>query len=215
MLTRTQQYDENGDILAPEFFVESQANLAGVFNSGLDRDNFGQNDIASGEFTASDRPFNVITYGASETTFTPDIAITSWQGETGNDASGVHREEFTAEQDGLYLLYWSGAWSWSGNWSLSNNGALARENFRQYVDTIRFRISVDGAPVAVSLPFEDANVYHSAYLCGAIVLAQGAHVATVGCEVVRRVTQNGNVRSVVTNTPSVLERTFLIRARER
>ena len=218
MLARTPIYDENGDILAPEFFVESQAKLAGVFNSGLDRDNFGENDIASGEFTAADRPFNAVHQNTSETTYPPDITLTSWQGADGNDGSGIHSETFTADADGLYLLYWSGAWSWSGAYSFSTSGGAAdRADTKDVVDTIRFRIVVDGSPVkgAMSLPFEDANEYHSTYLVGAIVLAQGTHTVGVACQCARRVTQTMAVRGGCTNQPSILERILLIRARER
>jgi hypothetical protein len=207
-----QGYDEDGGIINPEFFVDSMGDLAGAFNSGLDRDNFAQADI-----TYDDVGVGVIFVNIdrekTDTAFTPDTEITEWQGGTGNDADGIVNIAVNAVQDGHYDIHFSVSWSWDGTYSWVTDGA--RPDRTDTFDTIMFRMVCDGIPIAYAGPFEDGGKQWSTYLCGAIQLPAGRHTFVVECKCVRRIAQNGQEDGVCTNTPTIESRAYVSIGRYR
>jgi hypothetical protein len=210
-------YDENGGVIDPAFFTQDMADFAGELDGGLDRDNFAANDIVSGDVnTSGGRVFNLMGtdyFYNTQTTYAPDKNITSWQGGTGNDASGVGYLQFTSLQDGHFDIHWSGYWFWDGAYSWVTAGA--RPDTTDTFDTLRLRVTVDGIPVCIAGPFEDGLQYGATYMCGAIQLPAGTHTVRVECEVVRRIAQSGELDGVCTNTVHIDERTLTCLGRIR
>jgi len=210
MLTRTPIYDENGDILAPEFFVESQAKLAGVLNSGLDRDNFAQNDIVAADVNTAARVFNKVVPDGDNTAWSPNMANTSWQAGTGTStgANALGYKSFTLTEDAHCDVSWGGTWSWNGTHSWVAAGA--RPDHTDTFDTVTIRVSISGQECFTLGPFSDSTAYCSAQGFGAIVLPAGDYVLLVEAKVVRIVAQTGDEDGACTNTVTFTDRHGLV-----
>lgn len=210
-------FDENGDVINPAFFTEGMGDMAGEINGGLDRDNFAQADIVLAEVDDSVGAV-FATLGdsyATDTSYVPDQQITTWQGGTANDASGLGYAQWTAEQDAHYDIMWNGTWSWGGAYSWSGFGTGV--DTVNDVDALRVRITVDGVEVAVSALFEDGAEFFACYLCGSIQLPAGTHTLRIECEIANRYIQvaTESVHEPCENQPTFGSRTFTILQRTR
>ncbi len=222
-LTYRQQYDENGNVLDPSFWVEDNNELAGTFNGNLDRDNFASGDIAATEVVY--QAFNQLHSSATDTSFAPVMATTDWQGGEGTAAAGIDSLTWTSTQDAHFDVHWSGTWSWNG--AASNNdqqGAAAASRTVSSIvydefDTIEFRVSIDGSVVAVAGPFDDNADFLSTSLVGSIQLPAGVHTLRVEARMFRRTfpplssAENGS--ALCTNTVSIDSRATAVLERIR
>jgi hypothetical protein len=215
MLRYQLQYDENGDVIAPAFFVESAAVYAGEINNGIDRDNLPPNTIAVTEIGANvfteigDLSFN------SDDAFALDSSTTTWQGGNGNGASGIAYASFTLPQDAIVSVYFSVSWFWNGAFSWNNGTNPAARDNEDIFDTVQFHITMDGEQGCLMGPFDDAPDYDGTFGVATFVVPQGAHVLRVEGLVVRRIAQSGLTDTICTNTCTVLTRNLCGIARFR
>lgn len=183
-------FAENGDVLDPISWVEDNNELASEVNGYLDRDNFGRGDIAQNEITAN--AFTYVEGFASEVPFTPDQTAIGWQGGAGNGANGIFNQEVTCEVDCLLAVEFNVTWTWDkaiSDYSITGTGGsdVPPWSLSTYaVDTIQFRIVVDGVEVARSGLFEDMHYKYGTYLVGAKVVTAGLHTVSVECAVNHR-----------------------------
>ncbi len=212
-----QSYDENGGVLDPDaVFLDDENTLAGEFNSSLDRDNFAAADIVTGEIDASTgRVFTETGSSAvSDTTYSPTMTTTDWQGGGGNGADGIFRCAWTSTQEAHIDVHLSAEWDWTGAYSYATNGA-ARPDTRQTYDTLALKITLDGVPIAFGGPWEDGDQYWATFLCGSAQVPAGSHVLTVECEVVRRVWQTQEADGVCSTVLAFRSRAVTILERFR
>ncbi len=151
---------ETGDVLDMSLWVQDMALLAGEINGGLDRDNLPAATITAGEVTATTgHAFNAQYNSPTETAFSEVITSTDWQSGTGTStgANNLGISTWVSTQDGHLDIAWSGEWHWTGAYSLVAAGA-AKPDYTDTLDTIAFRITVDGVVVAQSQPFDDSAV---------------------------------------------------------
>lgn len=220
-LVYRQEYDENGNVIDPlQLWLVNNNTLAGVINGDLDRDNLPQATIAAAEVTS--QTFNVVHSAATDTTYTPDKTSTDWQGGTGNDATGVVSYQWTAAQDAHYDIHWSGEWAWNGTSSLVEDntavdaaGLPDRRFFTDTVDTVEFKISIDGNVIATAGPFSDTQNNMATYIIGCAQLVAGVHTLRVECAMFRRVAQTDVQDGVTTNTLVVGSRCWVMIQRQR
>jgi hypothetical protein len=183
-----QGFDENGNVIAPQFFTDAMSDMAGTFNGSLDRDNFAQADIRLGDVSGFlEEVF--VRFHETASVAGPDMTVTEWQ--------PVGAVEFTALQDGHYDYHGAWAWQWDGSYSHVPVGA--RPDRTDTYDTLMLRLSADGMVILVAGPFEDGAKKWATYLCGSIQLPAGFHRFEVACMVARRIAQNGQVDGVCTN----------------
>lgn len=197
-------YDENGNVINPEFWVNGTATFADEINGGLDRDNFPEANFSAAELnSATDSVFTTPHILASDTDYLPDSNNTGRQGGLGNDANGNAYVTWEALQEAHVDIQWGCTWSWSGaQWSIDSNGS-AKPDTETYVNTVTFIGTVDGEVVFTLGPFEDAMKEESTYGCGSIQLQQGQHTFSVWCVVQRIVTQTGASYGPSTNDLTV------------
>lgn len=208
-------YDENGDVIDPAFFLENDAEFVSEWNGLLDRDNFAQADIVADDVdTSPSEVFIFMTSEKSDTAWSPTQTVTEWQGGEGNDADGIVLLDWTATQDAHYEVHFSASWAWTGAYSWVWNN-LARPDRLDTFDTIMFRITMDGIPIAFAGPFEDGDIIWSTYMCGAIQCAAGVHTLKVECEIVRRISQNGQLDGPCTNPVEIQSRACVVLGRLR
>ena len=214
-----QNFDENGNVLAPAMWVQDNNEFAGEFNGYLDRDNLPAATIASTDPDASlGGPFNAIRAFNTDDNFAPDMTSTDWQGGTGTGAAGVGYLTWTSLQDAHFDVHWSGTWSWNGAYSRSSNTVAAPNHLDSETeyDTIQLRLVMDGIVIAIAGPFEDGASRWGTYLCGAVQLPAGTHTLRVECAVYRRVWQNsGQQNGVCTNAVTIRERAITVLERMR
>lgn len=208
----TQGYDENKNVVNPDFFEEGMHTHAGEWNGGLDRDNFPQANLLRSEVDTQGGTVRVFTdyrqSYASDNTYTPDMATTQWQGGTDNDLAGIFYRSWTSLQDEHVDIHANLSWSWSG--SYSHVGFGVRPTHTDTFDTVMYQIVVDGIVLATAGPFEDGAVNWSAYLCCSAQLAAGEHTIRMECLVVRRVAQSGALDGRCTNTLSIESRSLIV-----
>jgi hypothetical protein len=206
--------DENGNVINPEFFTEGMADLGGEFNSRLDRDNFAKADIVDDDLDGGvPSVFLFLSSEKSDTSFSPDMTLTDWQGGDGDDANGIADITWTAPQDAHYDVHVSIGWTWNGSWSWTTSGT--RPDRTDIYDTIMVRINIDGNTLAIAGPFEDGNIQWATYLCGSIQLPQGYHELKIECQVVRRIAQNGQEDGPCTNDVTINSRAVVVMGRFR
>jgi hypothetical protein len=209
-----QGYDENGNVINPAFFTDGMSDLAGAFNSSLDRDNFAQNDIILADIDGDvGDAFLFLSSQKTDTSFSPNMEATEWQGGEGNDASGINYITWTATQDSHYEFHFSVSWSWNGSYSWVSAGT--RPDRTDTFDTIMLRASIDGVTLSVAGPFEDGDVRWSTYMVGATQLPAGPHTFKIECQVVRRVAQSLQVDSACLNDCTINSRACVIMGRFR
>lgn len=212
-------WQETGDALAPDFFVDDASTFAGEINGGLDRDNFAPADIVSAELDASgsSRVFNATRGNNTATPWAAARGTTSWQNgdpsaSTGGNNLGI--STWTSTQDSQYDVHWSGEWSWNGSYSWVAAGT--RPTQTDTFDTVQIRVTIDGLLVGcVAGPFEDGDQKWSTYIVGGIQLPAGTHTALVECRAVRIIAQNGQEDGICTNTCTFGERALTILERIR
>lgn len=189
-------FNENGDVLDPSSWIEDNNELAAEFNGYLDRDNFGRGDIVQAEIVAN--AFTKVEGFASTSIYTPERTNVSWQGGAGNDAAGIYSKEITATVDCGLCVEVNLTWVWvklTTQYSVSGSGPVGNpagtppnpiplSTFA--VDTVQFRITVDGVAIGQSGLFEDMHHNYGTYLLGATVLTSGVHTVRVECCVARR-----------------------------
>lgn len=182
-------FNEAGDVLDPSSWVEDNNELAGELNGYLDRDNFGSADIVQAEIVAN--AFTMVESFGSTTTFAADRTNTGWQGGGATGASGIFREDITATVDCGLCCEMNVSWAWAkttAQYSVTGGGPTGTpwtvSTFT--VDTIQFRILVDGLEVARSGLFEDMHHNYGTYLVGATVVTSGVHIVSVECSLNRR-----------------------------
>lgn len=214
-LRYTPLYDENGNVIAPEFFLEGASVYAGEINSGIDRDNMPPNTIASGDISSGDVFTTVADLSVNTNdNWSADSSSTTWQGPNGNGTAGLGYRAFTLAQPAHIQVFWSGMWTWNGSWSRSSTVA-GRPDHEDTYDTIRIRATIDGVEVFVLGPFEDAMVGGSAFGTGSIQVQAGPHVLLMQVECVRRTVQTGLTDGPCVNTVTFDDRALTGIARYR
>lgn len=198
------EYDEDGNVINPEFFVSGTATFAEEINGGLDRDNYPQANFSESELDMSpDSVFTTAHPLATDTDYTPDLNNTGRQGGTAIGASGIGYLQWTSVQEAHVDVQFGLTWTWGGaTWSLTDNGA-ARPDTETYVNVVTFIGTVDGQVVFTLGPFEDALKEESTYGCGSIQLDQGTHTFSVWCVVQRIVCQTGAAYDISSNALTI------------
>lgn len=206
-------FGENNDIIAPDFFVQGMADLAGEFNAGLDRDNLPSATITSADLTAN--VFFETFYAATDTAYVPDMESTSYQNGTGTTtgANNLGILSLDLAQDAQVDVHWSATWSWDGSWSEVGDGV--RPERTNTVDTVTMQIDVDGNAAAPLGPFEDGASYNSVYGVASFQLPAGPHTLRVRVQAVRIVVQSMQEDGVCTNNVTFGSRALLAVARYR
>ena len=219
----TPSFDENADVICPDFYLDGMGDFGGELNGGVDRDNLPQSTIARTECdTSLGRVFNQT--GASfntDTNFSPTMTITEWQGgilgaPAGSASLGLFTSTWTALQDAHYDIHASLTWFWDGSYiggSVVSTGS--RPDTVTTFDTLMLRITVDGIEIAVGGPWDDGDVYWSTYLLGSIQLPAGVHTLKVECMVVRRECQTGLTSGKCINTVVFNSRALVVLERDR
>lgn len=216
-----QEYDENANVIDPTFWLENHNTYAGEFNGGLDRDNLPQATIAAAEVNG--RPFTVVHGDGTATGFSPDQTNTDWQGGAGTGASGIDAYTWTAAQDAHYDAHVSVAWTWGGgavpSWvqtGTAGDRPTATAPQVDIVDTISFRLTVDGVVLAVAGPFDDTASEWATYLIGSIQLPAGTHTLKLECATFRRKWQeSGPAEGPCTYAVTINDRTRTLLERRR
>jgi hypothetical protein len=218
-------FTETGDVLDPAAWVEDNNELAAEFNGYLDRDNFARNDIAQAEITAN--AFTKVEPFTSTSIYTPDNTLVSWQGGAGNDADGIFREAVTCEVDCLLVCELSLGWVWDKDvtdYSMTGVGPSGDPPGTpptsvtvsdSTVDTIQFRIAVDGVEVARSGLFEDMHHRYGTYILGAKVVTSGVHTVSAECVLMRRRWEGLRQDGANTYTVDISNRVLLVTQEKR
>lgn len=197
-------YQENGDIIDPSFWVQDNNELAGEVNGGIDRDNLPSATIAQDEIVAG--AFTTVTLYGSSTGYAPDITTATWQGGTGNNASGIFyitMEE--CEVDCVIDVHVAINWTWSGAGVASYNAAQPWE-----ADAIEFRLLIDGVEVCVAGPFEDVHDRYATFLTGQLVVTAGFRTIAVECLPARRRYEGLAITGTTTYQPTITDRRMTV-----
>lgn len=164
-------YPQAGDVLNPDDWNLTQAELASEINGFADRDNFPEAVVTEAMVVA--RAASNLRTDPYTTTLTTVADSVAWQSTDGS-TTYVGRIAFTAEVDCLLDCDFGGGWNWD------TSGHPAGYNLAQNeVNCIRFRISVDGAVVAQSGFHEEGHDQSNTFITGCIPVQAGPHVVTV------------------------------------
>lgn len=217
-------FTENGDVLDPAAWVEDNNELAAEFNGYLDRDNFARNDVSQAEIAAN--AFTKVEPFYSTAIYTPDNDVISWQGGAGGGATGIFYEQVTCEVDCLLVCELSLTWVWDKDvtqYSFAGYGPVGAAGVppadifvsESTVDTVQFRIVVDGVEVARSGLFEDMHHNCGTYILGATVVTSGVHDVSAQCILMRRRWEGLRQDGANTYTIDISNRVLLVTQEKR
>jgi hypothetical protein len=167
---------QSGDVLDPVIWNENHAEFAAEFNNALDRDNLPVASIT--EEMIVPRNFNRIDSDGFSTSggvnvFVSDMSRADWQ-RTDGFGLRIAEFEFEADVDSLTISEFGCNHLWTDWATLSGTPPE---------DQARFRIVMDGIPVAETGWYSSNRERESVYLVGAVPIVAGRHTAWVEVQV--------------------------------
>jgi len=160
-------FPSDDDIADPSDWVDSNAELAGEFNGGMDRDNLPESAVDGTHISDG-----TVAEVFSDPLFTASVNLptktTEWV--DGDGTTVIGRVAPTIDVDSVLDIVWSGTW----NWNIGGGYPLAGES-----ELLAIRLVVDGVEVARSPVHSDSRDYDSTTLYGNTVVGPGSPVVTV------------------------------------
>lgn len=171
-----QRYFESGDILEPRDWNYNWAELASEVNGNLDSHNLATGAITEAHYN-SRAASNIRGDSATDSLTTQDNVV-SWINDDGA-ASPVDVAEvsFTADVDCVVVCEFGCTIDWDAA-DYAGGGGASSLQFSEGA-CVRFRIVVDGVPIAESGFLEESIEENSVYLCGVGIMQAGSHVVRV------------------------------------
>lgn len=203
-----QEHASDADVLDPRWWNLNQAEFAGKFNGGMDRDDLPEEVVSEGMFSLETLlDCDSSTLGGADT-WTPTMTTTDWQDfdPTNNLAGAI---SVVAPVDCHLEIDWSGTWEWNGAYSRAVFGTTYA------VDTVAVRVIVNGIVVCESGPSEDGADRDCLHILGDIAIGPGSYTVQVQVRVGRLTYRGSDLVGVCTNTCLFREAALVVLERRR
>jgi len=160
------EWFESDDVVTPQDWLRNIREFTDEFNGMLDRDNLPDSSISEAMISAN--ACTELLYAANSSGITPDADITTWQ----DLFSGTVDSDSDPE---VFIMELSLTWEWP-EYTHGSNSQAAMED-------CRFRITLDGIPVAETDWLNRVHLKDSTYLCAASPVAPGRHTVAAQIQV--------------------------------